>query len=592
MSITQKKLGIATVLLAVIAAIDIAAPPGFALWLEYLLPVFLIRRYPQKTVYRFAVAMTAFMVAGFLLPWTGQLWLPLLVLNRTAGIISVWVAVILLTRSAAAGRERERLLAEFEATVRALPNGFVMYNTDGTIRFINTTAREILGYSEEYLHLPPEQRLSGIGASDADGTPLSRNQYPFFRALRGETVRGQVIKTTARDRTTWLSLSAAPIRTDRGEIFGAVAGFSDITRLILLQQSVAESEQQFRGLFEHHRAAMLLIDPDSGKIEDANDAAAAYYGYTREQLRTMNINQINQLAPDQIAREMQATLEEKRPYHVFPHRCASGTVCWVEVYSSPIQVKDRQILFSIIHDITERRQAEEALRQRTEELATANRELESFSYSVSHDLRAPLNTLSAFSEILLEDYRDRLDQDGRDYLGRIIGGVQKMNELIEDMLSLSRISRQEMDVEEIDLSEMADSIIAELRESSPERRVEVAVQEDLKARGDKRLLRIALTNLLNNAWKYTGKTENPRIEFGSGIRDGERVFCVRDNGAGFPAKQADRLFQPFQRLHTESQFSGTGIGLPIVLRVIRRHRGRVWAEGEVGAGATFYFTLG
>ncbi|HSB35077.1 MAG TPA: ATP-binding protein [Nitrospirota bacterium] len=226
------------------------------------------------------------------------------------------------------------------------------------------------------------------------------------------------------------------------------------------------------------------------------------------------------------------------------------------------------------------------------ELESANKEMESFIYSISHDLRAPIRTMSGFAKIIVEDYIDKLDEQGRDYLCRIQSGSERATHLIDDLLRLARISRQDMDLVTVDLSRKAESIIAGLRETTPGRNVDVAIAAGLTALADPVLAEVVLSNLLGNAWKFTSKTENARIEFGSADNDGETVFFVKDNGAGFDPAYAERIFLPFQRLHSAKDFEGTGIGLTIVERVVRRHGGRIWVEGEVGKGATFYFTLG
>jgi two-component system, NtrC family, sensor kinase len=223
------------------------------------------------------------------------------------------------------------------------------------------------------------------------------------------------------------------------------------------------------------------------------------------------------------------------------------------------------------------------------ELERKNRDLEAFSYSVSHDLRAPLRGIDGFSQALLEDYSDRLDAKGKDYLSRVRMAAQRMGELIDDLLQLSRVSRADLRREAVDLTAIARTVLAELGRSDPERRVSVAVAEDLRAEGDSRLLRVVLDNLLGNAWKFTARAAEPRIEVGT-IAGGE-TFFVRDNGAGFDMAYADKLFAPFQRLHGTEEFPGTGIGLATVRRIIDRHGGRVWPEAKAGRGATFYFTL-
>jgi PAS domain S-box-containing protein len=263
----------------------------------------------------------------------------------------------------------------------------------------------------------------------------------------------------------------------------------------------------------------------------------------------------------------------------------------VEISLSYVRIQNTLLVLALVTDITLRVQAENARREHAEELAEANQALESFSFSVSHDLRAPLRTLMGFSRILLEDYADKLDDEGRGLLQRIASSGHKMNELIEDMLDLSRVAQVEMAAQQIDLTDMAKSIVRELREAEPERAVEVIVHGNLKARGDPKLIHIALSNLIGNAWKYTSKAEDPRIEIGARPRTEHTTFFVRDNGVGFDMQYADKLFSAFQRLHGDTEFPGTGIGLAIAARVISRHHGRIWAESRPEQGATFFFEL-
>jgi light-regulated signal transduction histidine kinase (bacteriophytochrome) len=240
------------------------------------------------------------------------------------------------------------------------------------------------------------------------------------------------------------------------------------------------------------------------------------------------------------------------------------------------------------HELQERH---EALRRNAAELLAANTELDAFAYSVSHDLRAPLRSIDGFSQILLEDYAGKLDEAGQESLHRVRAASQRMGTLIDDLLKLARVTRAEIRTEDVDLSGMAQDIVADLHRTTPERRVEFAIAPGLKARGDARLLRVALDNLLRNSWKYTAKQPQPRVQFASVEANGGRAFMVRDNGAGFDMKYADKLFGVFQRLHSAADFEGTGIGLATVRRIITRHGGRIWAEGAVDQGATFYFTL-
>jgi light-regulated signal transduction histidine kinase (bacteriophytochrome) len=242
------------------------------------------------------------------------------------------------------------------------------------------------------------------------------------------------------------------------------------------------------------------------------------------------------------------------------------------------------------HRITET-DLERMVAERTLELQNVNQELEAFSYSVAHDLRAPLRSIDGFGQALLEDYGDRLDADGKKYLANVRESAQRMALLIDDLLKLSRVVRSEFRRDPVDLARLATSVLSQLEKTAPERMVEQVIGDALIASGDAALLRVLLENLLGNAWKFTAKRPAARIELGARDEEGRRVFFVRDNGAGFDMKYADKLFAAFQRLHTSAEFEGTGIGLAIVQRIVRRHGGRVWAEGELGRGATFFFTL-
>ncbi len=231
------------------------------------------------------------------------------------------------------------------------------------------------------------------------------------------------------------------------------------------------------------------------------------------------------------------------------------------------------------------------LSRRTAQLEAANRELEAFSYSVSHDLRAPLRAIRGFSEVLDESSRGRLNATARDALRRVRAGAERMDALIDALIDLSRVTTTELKRESVDLSATSREIFEELPRHDHAEPIDIEVELNLTAEADPRLLRIALQNLIDNAVKYTARTPRPRIEVGSGPNGRARVFVVRDNGAGFSMQHADRLFSPFERLHPEQEFQGTGIGLAVVERVVRRHGGRVWAESTAGAGAAFFFTL-
>jgi PAS domain S-box-containing protein len=271
------------------------------------------------------------------------------------------------------------------------------------------------------------------------------------------------------------------------------------------------------------------------------------------------------------------------------YRCSDASYRWIQWSAT---TGSEGLIYFTGRDVTERKHGEETLRQRTAELSAANEELEAFAYSVSHDLRAPLRGIDGFSQAVLEEYSDSLDEVGQSYLVRLRAASQRMGTLIDDMLSLSRVSRVELNRTSVDMSAMATTVAAELQDREPGRQVEFAVGDHVTADGDGRFLRIVLENLFANAFKFTATRTTARIEFGHERVDGEDVFFVRDDGVGFDMAYADQLFVPFHRLHSESDFPGSGIGLATISRIARRHGGRSWAYGEVDRGATVYFTLG
>jgi len=253
-------------------------------------------------------------------------------------------------------------------------------------------------------------------------------------------------------------------------------------------------------------------------------------------------------------------------------------------------------------DITERKRAEDELKRyhghletlvatRTAELEASNRELESYSYSIAHDLRSPLRTIAGFSQILKEDLKDRLTESETKSLDRVINAGIRMSQMIDEILELSRITRCDLTLETVDMTAIANDILYRLKESEPRRNVQCTVKKGLLVQGDSHLLEMVLLNLLENAWKYTSKNSESMIEFGSNEVSGEHIYYVKDNGVGFDMKYQSSLFKPFSRLYTGKDFEGTGIGLATVQRIIQRHGGQVWASAEPGRGATFLFTL-
>lgn len=371
--------------------------------------------------------------------------------------------------------------------------------------------------------------------------------------------------------------------------------------LRLSQEELNTSNSRYFDLYDLAPVGYLTFS-ENNLIQECNLTAASMFGVTRSSLIKKGISQI---LPETERDVFFSYLEEchrsnKQQSWEMRLKRANGEQFWALMQVRPTQNRKYWVTFT---DITASKQLleknlrlnlelEQRVTERTAELKVSYQEMESFAYSVSHDLRAPLRSIDGFSLAILEDYGESLDEKGKDYLRRVRTATQKMGLLIDDILKLSRINRCELTRETLNLSELARIIAEELQSTEPERKVDIVIATGLITQGDGGLIKVALNNLLGNAWKFTSSHAEASIEFGSRKVEGETAYFVRDNGVGFDPQYKDKLFVTFQRLHTEQEYPGTGVGLSLVQHIIHRHGGKVWAEGALERGATFWFTVG
>jgi PAS domain S-box-containing protein len=523
----------------------------------------------------------------------------------------------------------ERALAtleQWQKTFDAMLDPVALLDENGTIQRCNRAFADLFGRDPVSATGEKCHRLLHHTDDHVPDCPLLRARASSRRE-KMELTLGRKIFLVVID----------PIRGADGGIDGYVHILRDITEIKRSEENLRRSEESYRLLFQHAPVGVFHYDGQL-RITDCNDRFVALLQSSREKLLGLDMKTLTDKSVLPALRR--AVAGEEGEYGGLYCAMTSSAEIWISMRTAPLRdpsgeitggmgiVEDvsdarrieqqlqvdkealqrllaaadssRRVLLSVLEDqkATEEKirrlneELEQRVRDRTARMEATNKEMESFSYSVSHDLRAPLRSLDGFSLALLEDYSDRpLDGTGKTYLKKIRKATQRMGLLIDDMLRLSRVTRMDMRHVSVDLSRMVRDLAGKLRMDAPDRTVEIIVQEGVHVSGDFNLLQIALENLLDNAWKFTARTAHPCIEFGAFVKDGETVYVMRDNGAGFDMAYADKLFGSFQRLHTEEEYAGTGIGLATVRRIVNRHGGSIWAEAEVGKGAAFYFTL-
>lgn len=573
-------------------------------------------------------------------------------LPEITGVIGVLLAISLalsvgqshnLARQAAG---LSLLESEKQMLLDTAGDGICGLDTTGRITFANPTACELTGWQSRELLGQDFHDL--ICHSYGDGIPYHIKDSPITRCLStAATVRSEEEEFWRKDGQAIPVEISVTAMVYRGEVKGAVIVFSNITQRKQTENALIREQEHLESLVgartteltqanqaltrevEERRATEtalvesearwrrivmeapfpIMVHTEDGEVQLVSRSWTEITGYSAADIPTIRdwTSRAYGDKADAMAGYIENLFQPERGNQnsEFEILTSTGKRRIWDFYTALIgQLPDgRRLIISMAADVTERREAERAVsalntelearvRQRTLDLETANEELKSFAYSVSHDLRAPLRAMSGFGRALLEDYADKLDETARSYIERIDAASGRMALLIDGLLALSRVTRQPLQRTRVDLSEIAARIVAELRSDAPDRQVEVEIQPGMIAFADEAMMVSALTNLLANAWKFTEPKPSARISFQASEVDGRLVYAVRDTGIGFDMQYVDKIFDTFQRLHNDKAFEGTGIGLATVARIIHRHRGEVWAEGVVGDGASIYFTLG
>ncbi|SDY35829.1 PAS domain S-box protein [Nitrosomonas sp. Nm58] len=502
---------------------------------------------------------------------------------------------------AARRRETEKRVQASEARFRKLlesaPEAIVILEQSGRITLVNKQAETWFGYRRDELVGQLVEKIIPEGFHKE----YSRNQEQYIVELQTCSMKeGSELYGRRKDGSRFpIEISLSPFEMDQNRLFTSI--IRDMSARRQVEEERQRMETRYRDLVNNLPIGVFRNRPDTnGRFLEVNQAMLGIFeAESVEQLLAHRFSESYCDLTDRMAFINKVTSQGYAKGEELRLKTLKGREFYAALTVAMRKDEAGEIYFDgIIEDISARKDNERQIQRlndnlsaRSQELETINHELESFSYSVSHDLRAPLRAMDGFSRALLDEYADRLDDKGRDRLRRIRAAAQRMAELIDDLLNLSRVSRTELKWEVVSLTQIANKVLDTLRQEAPERAVQCLVQPDLFAHGDTQLLRIMMDNLLGNAWKFTAHRQEAFIEVGCKVNEERVIYFVRDNGAGFDMTYADKLFGVFQRLHDANEFPGTGIGLATVQRVIHKHGGHIWAESAINQGATFYFTL-
>ncbi len=495
--------------------------------------------------------------------------------------------------------EAEQKIIESEHYYRTIfettGNATAIIDEDTTYSKVNSKFEEISGYKKEEI----EGKMHWEKFVHKDDIELMKEKHRLRRLDPTKAERNyefRFVDKTGNIRNVLITIDMIP-GTKK-----SVASLLDITERKLAEKKVQESEKRYRMLFEHNPVPMLIYERTTLQLIAVNEAFHKHYGYNKEQIISMILPD---LYPDEQKipiTELAKNLKGHNYAGEWKHLKADGTLIDIFATSHDIVFKGKDCRIAVVNDITERKAMENMIRkmneelevrvaERTSQLEESNKELEAFSYSVSHDLRAPLRAISGFSKLLKEDYYEKLDEEGKDYLEDIMKNSERMAILIDDLLELSRYGRKKMEMYDIKMKELFKSIINEQKEQAENKNTFFNLKEIPHIKGDYSLIKQVVINLISNAIKYSSKTPKPVIEIGANDKETEVVYYVKDNGVGFDMKYVHKLFGVFQRLHSVEEYEGTGVGLAIIQRIINKHNGKVWAESNPGKETVFYFSL-
>ncbi|MBI3446998.1 MAG: PAS domain S-box protein [Magnetospirillum sp.] len=507
----------------------------------------------------------------------------------------IFTALILVAALQSERRERKRLQAEAELKASEESYRILVDNQDDLIhRYLPDTT--LVSFNQAYARFYAEKAETLLGRRWIEFIPEEERAFvrsclmALTRAEPYREDRRRVIRPDGSER--WIEWRTQALHDGLGNLTGYQTTGRDVTDAQRAQQAISEREELYSQSFHRNPAIKLLIDPANGAVVDANDSAALFYGYPIDVLKRLRITDINTAQPEEVAAEMRAVENEGRKFLRFKHRMASGEIRDVEVYASPLHVGGRSYLSSIVVDVTDRNRFEAELQAKTAELERSNSELEQFAYVASHDLRQPLRMISSYVTLLGRSLGDRLGESEREFIDFAVSGVKRMDALILGLLEYSRVGRGGEALEVVGLDDLVDAACANLGVGTDASDAVVKVERPLPQVSGvpSELLRL-FQNLIGNAIKYRHPNRSPVIRIGAKREDASWQIAVEDNGMGIEAEHFERIFKMFQRLHGETEYEGTGIGLAICRKIVANHGGRLWVESEPGQGCRFLISL-